>query len=222
MFRELIAVWKGKTFLSGIIKDFDQMLGDGEELFTEACGVWLGQKRPEELKEYIYSADQKINQEEQRIRRHLVEHLSVNPDVDVPGCLVFMSLVKDAERIGDYAKNIFEISLILPKGGGEDKYTKVLKEIQTDVAKNFSDMRKAFDGSDQKGARRVMERQRNISSRCEDLIKTMSKNTLACDKAVGYTLLSRYFKRVNAHVANIASSIVNPVEKIDFVREGLL
>lgn len=222
MFKELIAVWKGKTFLSRIIKDFDQMLDDGKKLFDEACRVWLGEKSPEELKKYIYTTDQRINQEEQRIRRRLVEHLSVNPDVDVPACLVFMSLVKDAERIGDYAKNIFEVSLLLARGFQEDEYTGTLREIQVDVAKNFTEMRQAFDDSDQKRADHVMKQHGQITHRCEELIKRMASSELSAELAVSYTLLSRYLKRVSAHVANIASSIVNPVEKIDFVREGLL
>lgn len=222
MFKELIAVWKGKTFLSRIIRDFNQMLDDGKKLFDEACQVWLGKKSSEELKEYIYSTDQKINQEEQKIRRRLVEHLSVNPDVDVPACLVFMSLVKDAERIGDYAKNIFEVSYLLAKGFQDDEYTRLLAEIQQDVAKNFDEMRRSFDDADQKRADEVMKRHGQISHRCEELIKRMAASDLLGEKAVSYTLLTRYLKRVSAHVANIASSIVNPVEKIDFVREGLL
>lgn len=222
MFKELIAVWKGKTFLSEIIKDFDQMLIDGQKLFTEACQVWLVQKRPQDMKKYVYSTDQKINQEEQRIRRRLVEHLSVNPGVDVPACLVFMSLVKDAERIGDYAKNIFEVSLISAKGFKEDEYMRTLKEIQKDVSENFTRMRQAFDNSDQEVAEGVMKRHGQIARKCEELIRRMAKGALSGEEAVCFTLLTRYFKRVSAHIANIASSIVNPVEKIDFVREGLL
>ena len=30
------------------------------------------------------------------------------PGVDVPACLVLMSVVKDAERIGDYCKNVLD------------------------------------------------------------------------------------------------------------------
>lgn len=222
MFKELMAAWRGKTFLSEIVKDFEQMLVLGEEIFEDAWGVWRGDRVPEEIRDNLYSTDRKINEAEQKIRRRLMEHLTIEPGVDVAASLVFMSIVKDAERIGDYAKNIFEVALLREEGFHEDECTQTLKEIQEEVMGNFQKTRQAFAEAELRKAQAIMENHHKIAVRCEELIRTMAKKELPSNKGICYTLLSRYFKRVSAHLANIASAIVNPVEKIDFVSEGLL
>jgi phosphate uptake regulator len=222
MFKKLMAAWRGKTFLNKIVKNFEQMLILGEEIFKNACSVWQGEVSSEKVRDSIYSVDLKINKAEQGIRRRLVEHLAVEPEVDVAACLVFMSIVKDAERIGDYSKNIFGVALLREGGFEEDEWTKALKEIQEGVVEMFVQTRDAFAKATPEAAKPVMEKHHKISLKCEELMRKMAKGEISSNKAVCYTLFARYLKRVSCHLANIASAIVNPVEKIDFVGEGLL
>ena len=223
MFKKLMDVWHGKTFLNQIVEDFEQMLVLGEKIFKNACCVWRGEAGQEEISRNLYSVDREINKAEQEIRRRLVEHLAIEPEVDVTGCLVFMSVVKDAERIGDYSKNIFEVSLLREKGFEEDEWVNTLKGIQEVVMENFIKTRNSFTEAEPEKAKIIMEKHHEISKKCEKLIRKMAKKEISSNKAVCYTLLARYLKRVSAHLANIASAIVNPVEKIDFVsEEGLL
>ncbi len=222
MFKKLMAVWRGKTFLGEIVKDFEQMLVLGEEIFGQASRVWQKELSPEKVKDNLYSIDRQINKMEQGIRRRLVEHVAIEPEVDVAACLVFMSILKDAERIGDYSKNIFEVALLREEGFEEDELVNALKQIQKAVSENFRQTRHVFAKAELKKAKTIMDKHHKIAMRCEELIRTMAKKEIPSNKAVCYTLLSRYLKRISAHLANIASAIANPVEKIDFVGEGLL
>ena len=43
-------------------------------------------------------------------RRELVFHSSVFGGIDSPSVLVYMSVVKDIERVGDYAKNLLDLA----------------------------------------------------------------------------------------------------------------
>jgi phosphate transport system protein len=221
MFKDILDLWRGEDFLGKVIKDFRNMLEEAEYIFEKATKVWWKEIPADDVHADIYSRDRKINEEEQRIRRRLVEHLAINPRKDFPACLVFMSVIKDAERIGDYGKNIFELSHIL-KSDLNDKLVKGIKDIEHQIAANLHIIIGAFVDADNKKAVRLMRQHGKISSACESVIRSMVKQTLPVDKAVCYTLLLRYYKRISAHVANIASSIVNPVEKIDYVVEGLL
>ena len=58
----------------------------------------------------VRRTDRQINLTEIKIRRELVVHASVHGGVDTPEVLVFMNMVKDLERIGDYNKNIFDLA----------------------------------------------------------------------------------------------------------------
>ena len=221
MFKDILDLWRGESFLGKVIRDFRKMLENAEYIFKKANKVWWGRMRPDEVHADIYTRDRKINEEEQRIRRRLVEHLAINPRKDFPACLVFMSVIKDAERIGDYGKNIFELSHIL-KSDLDDKLVASLKDIEAQIAGNLHAIIGAFVDADTKKAVEIMQKHGKISSACESAIRSMVKQKLPVDKAVCYTLLLRYYKRISAHTANIASSIVNPIEKIDYVVEGLL
>lgn len=221
MFKTLMDAWRKKTFLSEIIKDFEKMLVQAEQVFSTACDVWEGVKKAEEERDNLFSTDRSINEEEQTIRRRLLEHLAINPGMDTSACFVFISLVKDAERIGDYAKNIFELDE-LREGKFEGEHWEELKKIKTGILGNFPLLREAFTDSDTQKAQSIMKSHRDMGRRCEELIKEMVKKKLPGDESACFALMCRFYKRVSAHLANIASAITNPAEKIDFVTEGLL
>ena len=44
------------------------------------------------------------------VRRALLLHASVAPGSDLPSVLRYMSVIKDVERVGDYAKNIYDLA----------------------------------------------------------------------------------------------------------------
>jgi len=222
MFKNILNLWKKEDFLGKVVDDFKNMLKEAQFIFGKATQLWWSQMCVEDEHAQIYSRDRKINEEEQRIRRRLIEHLAINPREDFPACLVFMSVVKDAERIGDYCKNIFELSCIL-KSPFDDNLVSSLKDIENQIKNSLTEIISAFSEIDNKKAISLMQRHGRIASECESIIRSMvKKQDLPVDKAVCYTLLVRYYKRISAHIANIASSVVNPVEKIDFVVEGLL
>jgi len=221
MFKEILSLWRQESFLNKIVDDFRNMLEQAGFIFNKANEVWWREIKADLVHAEIYSRDREINESEQNIRRRLIEHLSINPRKDFPACLVFMSVIKDAERIGDYGKNIFELSQIL-KSPLEDGLVKSLKDIEIQIKENLYRVPKVFLEADKEGAVSLMRKHGKISSECESIIRSMVSHDLPVDKAVCYTLLLRYYKRISAHTANISSSIVNPIEKIDFVVEGLL
>jgi len=221
MFKNILNIWKEEGFLSKVIKDFKQMLENTEFIFDKATKVWWQRIPAEGVQAEIYSRDRKINEAEQHIRRRLVEHLAINPRQDFPACLVFMSVIKDVERIGDYCKNIFELTHIL-KSPLDDSLVESLQGIESQIESGLLEIKEVFLEADTKRASSLMQKHGKVASECESIIRSMVKQSLAVDKAVCYTLLLRYYKRISAHIANIASGVVNPIEKIDFVVEGLL
>ncbi len=221
MFREILNVWKEEDFLGKVIDDFKNMLENAQFIFDKATKVWWGNLSRELVQADIYSRDRKINEAEQHIRRRLVEHLAINPRKDFPACLVFMTVIKDVERIGDYCKNIFELRSLL-KSNLDEGLVDILKGLESKIENNLIEIGKAFSEADTEKASSLMQSHGKIASECEGMIRTMLEKDLAVDVAVTLTLLLRYYKRISAHIANIASSVVNPIEKIDYVVEGLL
>ena len=219
MFKNLLSFWKGKDFLGQVLKDFKDMLDDTENMFISVCQRLIHNKEEKNLEERIYKVDAQVNSLVKDIRKRIIEHLSIQPSVDVPTSLLLMSVVKDAERLGDYAKNLLEVSNFIQQPMDKEKYAKLFNNIEDEIANLFKQTKKAFIESDEDKAAKTWIYEREIAKRCDDIIKQLSKSELSVNEAVCFTLMARHFKRIAAHLTNIATSVILPLTDLDYFDE---
>ncbi|MBL7157412.1 MAG: hypothetical protein ISS92_04530 [Candidatus Omnitrophica bacterium] len=221
MFKNLISFWKGKDFLTEVLEDFKKMLKDTRYMFESVCKGLIEGKVTSNLKDKTYEIDKKVNLLEKEIRKRIVEHLSIQPAVDVPVSLVLMSVVKDAERIGDYCKNMLEIIDLLDGPLKRKLFDELFDDIDKRILDVFDKTQTAFIESDEKLAKEILYLEREIVKSCDKIVKKLAKGNLPTNQAVCLTLLARYFKRIAAHLANIGSSVILPVSDLDFFDERM-
>ena len=219
MFKNTLQFWKGKDFLNQVLEDFKSMLNDTQKMFDLVCKKLIYNESSPDLKDRIYSIDKKVNELEKDIRKRVVEHLSIQPSVDVPTSLLLMSVVKDAERLGDYSKNLFEVSSFLRKPIDEATYKRLFNNMDIEVLELFKQTKEAFIESNEAKAASSWSCQREITLRCDKLIEELSESELSVNEAVCFTLMARYFKRIVAHLTNIATSVILPLDKLDYFDE---
>ena len=222
MLKQVMSLWKGERFMKMVVEKFGEMLIDDEYLFTCAWEVFMGQAVIDQIKQAFYDKDSSVNSREREIRRMLVEHLSLHPRHDISGSLVMMSLVKDAERIGDYSKNIFEVGIMLEGKVKEMKYLERLSSLHRKIADRFPQLKMAFLESDTNMAKKILKDYAPIKGECNSMLRDLFSEELSTREAVATALLSRYFKRINSHMSNIASGIIYPLDQIDFVKGDIL
>lgn len=222
MLREIIAIWRHQEFMNKVVEEFGQMLQDDEYIFANAWGAIEGRLNIAKIKEDIRARDKSVNEREREIRRRLLEHLSLNPTQDVSGCLVMMSLVKDAERLGDYAKNIFDLSVVLKGGAKEMKYFQRLSNIRGRMEGHLKQLQEAFLEGKEGLAQKILDDYAPIKNDCSGVLDDLFEDELPTREAVATAMLSRFLKRINSHICNIASGLIYPVDRIDFVRGGIL
>ena len=219
MIRELLGLLRVRSALDDMFNEFTQMIEKIEWMFHRSIDVLTGEETGEETAEQLYSKDKEVNEHERNIRRKIITHLSIKPGADVPACMVLMSIVKDAERVGDYCKNILELgtmsNIVLDRG----RYKTPVRDLADEVEGLFIATRKAMQSSDKLTARRVIVKGEQINDQCNMLIKQLVADDIPTGKAVVYTLAVRYIKRVSSHLANIATSIVNSIDNLDFSGE---
>ncbi|MDD4202821.1 MAG: PhoU domain-containing protein [Candidatus Omnitrophica bacterium] len=219
MFGSILSFWKGKAFLSQILEDFGTMLNSSLEMFRSCYERIADNKIEPGLQERIYKLDREINEHERHIRKRIIMHLSIQGNVDMPMCLIMMSVVKDAERIGDYAKNIFEVSQMLNKPLDKAIFNDLFGDIEPKLRKGFLETKKAFVESDKNMAKEILKVERDVVLHCDATIEKLAKSSYDTNLAVCLTLLARYFKRIAAHLANISSSVILPIQDLDFFNE---
>jgi phosphate uptake regulator len=99
-------------------------------------------------------------------------------------------------------------------------YEKDLRKIEAAVEDTFSRVRKQFENFERTDAEKLLSEYLWVNQLCDqregDLI-TQPDKPIPSANAVALALYIRHLKRINSHLRNISTCIVNPFDKIRFV-----
>lgn len=219
-FGSILDLFKKDNWGQDVVDKIGKMLELAESMFTYAGGVVVFGQADANPQGQLYERDQRINKLERKIRRRVVSHLSVQgAAADVPSALIFMNVVKDAERLGDYIKNMHEVQEMMPDAVDRELYLHWLKDPTEVVGELFVETREAFALSDEATAGLVIKTAKDQGRECERLIREITVGEVTTVDAVCLVLILRFYKRLVAHMSNIASTVVMPVDMIDFYDE---
>lgn len=223
MLRELLSIFRSDNPLRAMGENFAQMLQLTYELAVKTGDIYFGRAVTPEERTDVYKQDVKVNKLERTIRKQVIAHLSIRGNAtDLPYCLLLMSLVKDVERLGDYAKNLSEVPDIRPMPLPDDPLVAELKEIRAGVETAFAVTAEVFTTSDRERAIALIGQGRDLTRRCEALIAKIAASNYDANTAVAVVLGARYYKRIAAHLLNVLSSVVMPLHKLDYYDEDEL
>ncbi len=223
MFKELLRLFRSGDSVAHMGEEFSKMLDLSRDLTVRAGAVFFEEDSEADERKEISRRDVKINKLERRIRKQVIAHLTLGTSASsVTYCLLLMSLVKDVERLGDYATNVAEIH---DEGGGpvpEDENGAELREIRRLVEETFGAVNKVFATSDAKTAMGLIKQGRKVSRRCDELIARVAGSSYDASTTTSMVLGTRYYKRIESHLLNILSGVVMPVHKLDYYDEKVL
>ena len=205
----------GSAGLEKMRAEFGQMLDAGRHTFDTASNAFLGGTELEVIRQDLFDTEKRINRAEQQIRREIVVHATVHGAAEFPPRLILMSIVKDAERIGDYAKNIFDLAEIIPHPPG-GQHRENLVKLKDRILEMMAACREVFDAHSKSRASELLREAHDIQSFCEQQVSQLVGAEEPLDLAAAYALAYRYFKRISGHTSNVVSSVVQPLDKIDF------
>lgn len=207
---------------SGSLEDIETrllgMLADDRHSFDAATSALLLGADVDVVGPDLRETDRRVNEAERTIRRELVVHTSVHGSVDVPAVLVYMSIVKDVERIGDYAKNIYDIAADGADLSQDDDHDDLLA-LRDEISRLISEVAEVFRLRDPDRARGLIINGDRLQDDLDELVSTLVMSDSVAHYAVPRALFFRHCKRVVAHLMNVLSAIVMPVDQIDYFDE---
>ncbi|MDA0748244.1 MAG: PhoU domain-containing protein [bacterium] len=207
-------IWKGKK-TSGLIyealEETCRMLKQEEGMFHAACTALLAGEEPGVD---VVHEDEDIDVGERMVRRLVFEHLTLNPDRELPTSLVLLSIVHDVERIGDYTKSLLHLSRWRSEGFDAAQYATACKEIRVLIDPMFGKALAALRESDSTLAREVMREHKEIKTRTNRLIESILQDKDGGQANVICSIATQFLRRISAHLSNIASSIANPFDRM--------
>ena len=216
MFKALFDAWRSRKTERELYDQFVEMLEMCWAVHEMVAEVLSGQVSANSVEDEVLVRDIAINRKERAIRRRLVEHMSLHGGAGVTTGLILMSVSKDAERLGDYAKNLLEVAEMMKIPARELRFYADIVDLGQQVTQNYRQTLRAFCEGDEDLAREIIEDETLINKRSDRLIGRVAESDLPASEAVPTAMWIRFLKRINAHLSNICSSLVLPVHRIDY------
>lgn len=208
----------GGDRLAAVEGKVQEMLRHDRYEFDLAMSALMGARAAEDVNHELRSTDRMVNRLEREIRRELLVHSSVFGGIDTPAVLVYMSIVKDIERVGDYAKNILDLA----RDGADFSVLPDAEEWRTlarDISRYIEDAGDAFRDRETGRCRSLISRGDKMLDSFDDQVSSLVRNGEAEPQAVARALAFRYLKRVVAHLMNLLSAVVMPMDRLDYFDE---
>lgn len=210
MFKQLFGGGGRSTLIDAAFRDINEMLDQAERMLELGLKALLDNK---ELEVDLDKLDDVVDEGERMVRRSVLEHLAFNPKQDLVTSLVLVSMVQDAERLGDFARGLPEL-VPLARHQRSGPFRDDLRELAARLKPFFQLTREAFSEDDPKKARSLMAAVRALRVDLLDYTSRVAASDLTADMAVVYSGAARSLRRVGAHLSNIASSVVQPYDRI--------
>lgn len=205
----------GESQVEAIETEIAQMLATSGETFQLAMDALVRAVPPDSVGKTLRKRDKSINKVERAIRRQLIVHAGVRgSDADVPLLFVYMSIAKDIERVGDLAKDMWDLAAAGADMSNESALGEV-RAVGDTVARLIAETSRVFGSRDTDAAISVLNESDAAVDRYEELMLAQ----LAADTAgpaVARALFYRYVMRITAHLMNVLTAVVMPFERLDY------
>ena len=201
--------------LEGIEARIQEMLSTCEKVLELAVSSFDPDVSAREIGPQIRSTDREVNRTERSIRRELLVHVSVHAGANLPLVLVYMSIIKDIERIGDYAKNIWDIAVVMEERSDNPN----LSDLQPVFARTIglvSEIAEIYTSRDVDRATATLNRCDEWLDEFDADIEDLMRSTAPSTEGVPRALLSRHLKRITAHLMNVLTAVVMPFDRLDY------
>lgn len=218
MIREILSVFKANTLMDRAFQRSYDMLDLTYKMYLQAKEV-LRNTEHAELEFDISDEDIEVNKYQREVRKDVFNHLVLTDGEQLSSGLVLVSIVIDIERIGDFTKNIVEIAQSHPQRLHGGKFEDDLIRIEDAVAENFCRTVEVFKNSDEQAARKLIKDFKWISKVSDESLMALVKQadpSITSGSAAALALYFRSLKRINAHLRNVTTSVVNPFHRIGY------
>ncbi len=206
----------GDSQLDLIETQVQEMLEHCLEAFDLAYGAVVRRHEPGEVGKTLRKSDRRVNKGERAIRRELIVHAGVRlSGADIPVLLTYMSIIKDIERVGDYAKNVWDLAddgFDLSEAEDRpvwDARADALRSLIADTARIFHER----DSEAAAGAMPELDERLDVY---DEEVSGWVVSDRPSNVGVPRALLARHFKRMTAHLMNVLTAVVMPVDRLDY------
>ena len=207
---------KGESQIDRIESQVQEMFRDCGRTLDLATDALLERVAAAEVGKKLRKRDRSVNRLEREIRRELVVHAGVRgAAADIPAILVYMSITKDIERVGDYAKNLWDVA----NAGGHIVDLPEAERLESDIGWVRALIDRAaviFAERDTEAAQVALSETDAKLDEFDELVISQLTSERPSREGVPIALVARYLKRISAHLMNVMTAVVMPLDRLDY------
>ena len=214
----MFSIFRDTDQLATVEQQITEMLASCQDAFRLAASSLFGEEDVSVAGDQLEETDKDLNRTERAIRRELLVHGTVRgAEVDQGLMLAYMSIAKDIERVGDYCKNIWNLAQMGVSFKDADDLEELTKH-RMRVASLLENALKAFSEQDGDAVHEMIPAIRDDLQHYDAHIIQFVSSELPGRYSAPRALFYRYLKRISAHLSNTLSSVVMPVDRLDFYK----
>ncbi len=218
MFKKWLEIFKKDTLLDRAFRRSYEMLDLTRIMFIKSRES-LRKLEDGQIDINIRDKDLEVNKYEREVRRDVFNHLAIRGTSTLSSGLALISIIIDIERIGDYTKNMVELALTHPGKLSGGKFEDEIQKIGDDVEEQFKMTKHCLEYDDPEEGKAQLKKYFYINKACDRLVTSLvseEDSNIGAGDAVALGLYIRWLKRINSHLRNITTGIVNPFDRIGF------
>ncbi len=214
----MFSMFRDTDQLATVEQQLIEMLAHCQDTFRLATQALFAEEDVIAAGDELDETDKDLNRTERAIRRELLVHGTVRgAEVDMGLMLAYMSIAKDIERVGDYCKNIWNLAQMGVSFADADDADELHKH-RARVAGLIERTLRAFADQDADAVHEMIPSIREDLQHYDAHIIQYVSSDLPGRYATPRALYYRYLKRISAHLSNTLSSVVMPVDRLDFYK----
>ncbi len=214
MLRELLSLFHAESPERRIAEDLDRMIQESAQIVRLAGDVYL-QRTPEAPSaSSIKQRDKEINKLQRQLRKQAFGEAVGDPgNFGLPFCVSVMNVVKDVERIGDYAKDLAELIEVAGSSSPGEQVPSLVSHVESFVEQLSPIMRK----DDQIQAVRLIDRGKQLRRELQALQRGLLTGSPSGANPAAEALALQCYIRIVSHGLNVLSTLVTPLHHMDYV-----
>lgn len=222
MLKDLLKLLNKGSLMEQAFRETIEMITVLETMFKDSVDYLHKGVVPPENRD-VYGMDKRINLLQQKMRRHIYNHLVLSEGKELYMSLILVQMAVDLERVGDYIKNLYDIRRLAGEvrfQADEDR----MQELERLVQDMIPRVRKALEKNDAVEATAVQKQYFELVKQCDRRVEEFLKSEGESNtrETTILVLYYRYVKRVIAHMINVASAISNPYDRIGFHPDDII
>ncbi|MBI1357176.1 MAG: hypothetical protein GC160_22785 [Acidobacteria bacterium] len=218
MLRELIALFRSGSADQHIADELNRMIDESAELVRLAGDLCFQRSTEAPSLADIKQRDKVINKLQRRLRREAFGDLLGDPRrFGLPFTLSVMNVVKDVERIGDYAKELAEVAELAGSAPATRAPIDRLLPLVQQVERLLAAVGPTMKETDQLKAVHLIDRGKDIRRELAKVQKALVSEREPMLYAAADALITQYYIRVVSHALNVLSTLVTPLDRMDYL-----